>query len=367
MSRIDYSKWDHIEISDDEDDTHPNVDTASLFKWRHEARVQRRQEEEAEKKRKDAERKARELMIQKLKERREELKADSGDAAQAQLKGIEEKLEELTVQQKDFLEKEAELERMQREHPKWDVDNISKDKESRTIINSYQAPEPEPKTEDDQLDTMNDFFKRYKAEAIAYAHLTDIKQSQKYLGEHPELLCDHLASFLSIYCVDCQVDDDAKLVAGVARQTVMIQYILELAKSMKRDPRDCFNAFFARMATAQDEYKAAFEDEVKGLIERVKDRAQARFDEAKKRRAEEEAAEREARLGPGGLDPLEVLETLPPAIKEAFEKQDTPALQAGFAALSKEDAEYHFKRVVDSGLWVPGGGDAEEEADDEAK
>jgi len=28
----------YVQISDDEDDTHPNVDTASLFKWRHEAR-----------------------------------------------------------------------------------------------------------------------------------------------------------------------------------------------------------------------------------------------------------------------------------------------------------------------------------------
>ena len=24
---LDYSKWDNIEVSDDEDDTHPNVDT----------------------------------------------------------------------------------------------------------------------------------------------------------------------------------------------------------------------------------------------------------------------------------------------------------------------------------------------------
>ena len=30
-----------IQVSDDEDETHPNIDTKSLFKWRHEARVQR--------------------------------------------------------------------------------------------------------------------------------------------------------------------------------------------------------------------------------------------------------------------------------------------------------------------------------------
>jgi hypothetical protein len=32
--------------------------------------------------------------------------------------------------------------RVQREHPKWDVDNISHDKTSRTLINSYTAPAP---------------------------------------------------------------------------------------------------------------------------------------------------------------------------------------------------------------------------------
>lgn len=37
---VDYSVWDHIEVSDDEDETHPNIDTASLFRWRHQvARV----------------------------------------------------------------------------------------------------------------------------------------------------------------------------------------------------------------------------------------------------------------------------------------------------------------------------------------
>lgn len=65
---IDYSKWKNIEvkfvlkkkifnlfykkyfqISDDEDDTHPNIDTPSLFRWRHQARVERQAEAEREK------------------------------------------------------------------------------------------------------------------------------------------------------------------------------------------------------------------------------------------------------------------------------------------------------------------------------
>ena len=30
-------------------------------------------------------------------------------------------------------------------------------------------------------------------------------------------------------------------------------------------------------------------------------------------------------------------------------------LQEAVTKLSKEDAEYHIKRCIDSGLWVPGG------------
>jgi hypothetical protein len=62
VTMVDFCMWDHIEVSDDEDDTHPNIDTPSLFKWRHEARVQRLEEmkgktdaDDAEKKRVEVE------------------------------------------------------------------------------------------------------------------------------------------------------------------------------------------------------------------------------------------------------------------------------------------------------------------------
>ena len=38
-----------IKVSDDEDDTHPNIDTPSLFRWRHQARVERMTQAEMEK------------------------------------------------------------------------------------------------------------------------------------------------------------------------------------------------------------------------------------------------------------------------------------------------------------------------------
>jgi len=36
-----YKKWDNLELSDDEDDVHPNIDKQSWFRWKHQARVDR--------------------------------------------------------------------------------------------------------------------------------------------------------------------------------------------------------------------------------------------------------------------------------------------------------------------------------------
>lgn len=48
---FDYSKWDKIELSDDEEDVHPNIDKESWFRMKHRSRVEREQHEEADKKR----------------------------------------------------------------------------------------------------------------------------------------------------------------------------------------------------------------------------------------------------------------------------------------------------------------------------
>lgn len=61
---------------------------------------------------------------------------------------------------------------------------------------------------------------------------------------------------------------------------------------------------------------------------------------------------KEERLGPGGLDPLEVVESLPQVMREAFESRDVENLKQALLTLDPKDAEYHMKRCIDSGLWV---------------
>lgn len=127
---VDYSKWKNIEVSDDEDDTHPNIDTPSLFKWRHEARVKRMEEFEEEKRQaafnlRDAQREKAELM--------KKIADKSGP-----LDELEKQLKELEVKEKQAQAKQDELLKKEKLQP-WNVDTICKEKSSKTLINKPQA------------------------------------------------------------------------------------------------------------------------------------------------------------------------------------------------------------------------------------
>jgi len=60
---------------------------------------------------------------------------------------------------------------------------------------------------------------------------------------------------------------------------------------------------------------------------------------------------KEERLGPGGLDPVEVFDSLPLILQEAFESRDTEELKKALIAMPPDEAELHMKRCVDAGLW----------------
>lgn len=117
------------------------------------------------------------------------------------------------------------------------------------------------------------------------------------------------------------------------------------------------------MKSAEKQYLDAFEDELSGFKGRVRQRAKVRIEEATRTYEEEE---RQKRLGPGGLDPIEVMETLPQELKECFESKSIPKLQEVLSNMPKEVATYHMKRCVDSGLWVPDAKAAGKEEDGES-
>ncbi|XP_015706493.1 hsp90 co-chaperone Cdc37, partial [Coturnix japonica] len=117
-----------------------------------------------------------------------------------------------------------------------------------------------------------------------------------------------LPNYLVIWCIDLEVEEKQALMEQVAHQTIVMQFILELAKSLKVDPRACFRQFFTKIKTADQQYMEGFNDELEAFKDRVRGRAKARIERAMREYEEEE---RQKRLGPGGLDPVEVYESLP--------------------------------------------------------
>ncbi|XP_026691243.2 hsp90 co-chaperone Cdc37 [Ciona intestinalis] len=355
MSKLDYSKWDHIEISDDEDETHPNIDTPSLFRWRHQARVERMEEQKREREQLE---KGKQAHKQKLKEVEQKLKSQA--LSEADAKKMSMTKEELKKQEEEFQKKERELLKKEKEQP-WNVDTICKEGFSKSVINK-KADDDKNKTEEELFEEQKLFQEKNQKQLQHYGMLSKAADSRKYLQENPHLVSEKAANYLVIWCIDLQVDEKTSLMEQVAHQTIVLQFILQLASKMDTDPRNCFNAFFNRFEMSNADYMESFHDELNSFKKRVKERAEIRIQEAIKKYEEEE---RQKELGPGGLHPGEVMETLPAVLRECFEKQDIPMLQKAISEMDQEDAKYHIKRCVDSGLWVPNANAKDDGAEEE--
>lgn len=345
---VDYSKWKSIEISDDEDDTHPNIDTPSLFRWRHQARIERM--EERKKEHEEHERKKAET-LRKLNDTKEKLARLENKQDSADLTTLKKVIQDLEEEEKKIKEKEEEMEKKEKLTP-WNVDTIGQDGFTKTVINKKP-----PRNEDDSSlsdeekeKRMKQFVKENEKKLKEFGMLRKYDDSKKFLSENPHLVCENTANYLVIWCINLEMEEKHDLMEHVAHQCICMQYILELSKQLDVDPRACVGSFFSRILIAEVEYKNSFEDELRAFKERIRKRAAEKVAEAI-REAEEE--ERKARLGPAGLDPIEVFESLPEALRKCFETQDIPLLQQTIASMPEEEATYHMKRCIGSGLWVP--------------
>lgn len=347
MSRIDYSVWDHIEVSDDEDDTHPNIDTPSLFRWRHQARVERMEEfekvgHEFDKGLGECRRK-----LAEVQKKIQELSISTTDDAKAELSKTQTEEKKLKKEEREW---EKKLEKHNREEKKmpWNVDTLSKDGFSKSIVNV--KPENAEETEEEKEKKHKTFVEKYEKQIKHFGMLRRWDDSQKYLSDNSHLVCEETANYLVIMCIDLEVEEKHALMEQVAHQTIVMQFILELAKSLKVDPRGCFRQFFAKIKTSDQQYQDAFNDELESFKDRVRGRAKIRIEKAMKEYEEEE---RQKRLGPGGLDPVEVYESLPAEMQKCFDDKDIQMLQDVISKMDPTEAKAHMKRCIDSGLWVP--------------
>lgn len=272
-----------------------------MFRWRHQARVERT--EELERTQREFQR-AKEVNERQLKELREKIQACKDD----ELPVLQKSLEELEVRSKKINEKGEELRVKEKKTP-WNVDTISKPGFAKTIINkTATGPSYDQLSDEEKERRMQDFVKDNEKLLKQFGMLRKYDDSKKFLLDHNQLVGEATANYLVIWCINLEMEKKSELMAHVAHQCICMQFILELAKQLDVDPRACVGSFYQRIQLAEPEYKAHFNSEVTAFKERIHKRAEEKIEEAI---AEQEEEERQARLGPGGLDPVEVFESLP--------------------------------------------------------
>lgn len=427
---FDYSKWDHIELSDDESDCHPNIDKQSWFRMKHRARLEREEKEDIEVKELEVKNGEDNGRLTVIKARLAGLKSGRADedAEFEDVDALEVEVRELeaAVNARNRRIKEIQVRRS------WSSDKICEVKEERTIVNDHSAaslkaedfvptgrteaamaaaqaeksaasqvaaassatesdatvapapspavaptatpapapaakakakaatvgPSPEPEAtsstkgrEKFAVISYNDYCLSHEDLLERYSVIQDLDETRDFLFRHCDILLhEHAQSYMLLSCLEDEMNGKRDRMKLVCRQSQILSHITELGVSMGRDPRDVIVPFFRRIQ--EKEYLAGFLKAVGDFIDRIKKRAVEKRKEMDAERLREER-EKEHPLGPGGLDPYEVLESLPEALRNCFENQDIAGLQGVLAAMNPMEAKRWMKMCVDSGLWVP--------------
>lgn len=455
---FDYSKWDNIELSDDEDDVHPNIDKESWFRMKHRSRVEREDREESDKKRITKETDAANFRIKEIEKTLAELDSpddddddDSDDDDLEDRDGLQAELSELRKANAKRQEKLDEFEK----NKKWNVDNMCHVVEERTIVSKgkdkkfskdtgFVVPDDEddealtktdealsatkkkdggadtdkvekgmaaaaiggaegakkadqkskaepaaapatkaeivpakkpaaaakkkeaagPEREKISMLSYHEFTEKYADLVEEFMAMTDLEKCKAFLIMHGDVLLQENASnYLLLASLEDEMNGLHKKMRQTARQSQIVSNIAELAKSLSSHPGNVILPFFGKLA--QKEFLDGFLEGVEAFVEKIRQRAVVKKKEIDEERAAEARESggnaegavdladvpKEERLGPGGLDPVEVFESLPVSMQEAFESREMGNLKEALLGLEPGQAEYHMKRCVDSGLW----------------
>jgi len=230
---------------------------------------------------------------------------------------------------------------------------VAKPTASKAVTTLGPAKEP---VDVGAFETYPEFTEKYAETIEMFMHIPDFEGSKDYLLKYGDILLqENAANYLLLASLEDEMNGHREKMKRTARQSQFISSIAELAKTLNTHPGNCITPLFTRLE--QREHLQEFLAGCKVFTDRIVERAVVKKAEID---AEREAADakdlseipKEERLGPGGLDPLEVIETLPKEMVEAFESRDVDQLKQALSSLDPEDAEYHMKRCVDSGLWT---------------
>ena len=220
-----YSKWDRLEVSDDEKDFHPNIDASLMIRIKREQRARREAEED---------------------ERIAALKKEGTTEALTRVEKIE-------------------------ANRKLHIGNICTVVDEKTLLN--KAAPITASTPDLSEETIFEHWVSEHEDAVyEYAELDELKDMEQYLHSHPEILCEHACSILLLKMLDLEMADMRDVMLHVVRQYLVLRNILDLGiearrsqgklqQSMKQEELRPFVQLFFKTVNNDESKKTALEKE----------------------------------------------------------------------------------------------------------
>mmetsp|Transcript_21044 Transcript_21044/g.25268 ORF Transcript_21044/g.25268 Transcript_21044/m.25268 type:complete len:365 (+) Transcript_21044:157-1251(+) len=351
---FDYSKWDKLELSDDEDD-HPGAKFIEAESLR---RIKRSQHED-----KTAEREAK---VQSLKEAQEadnlkkrELlaKLEAGEADKAQVE------KDMQAIDKALEERKQEEEQIEK-HAKFNAEEMCRDAWSVTIKGGSSSAEQEKIKAEEEANpdaAYNAFVKKHQVALDKYIERKrSYEENFEFLWENPSILHEYGMGYMLLKALDYGMEDKLKDMRRVVWQKYHIKSLLDFTEASKQAPQAMVKPFFSRLQThpeVEKEYTESFEILFAKLVDRANEKKVEAAAELQKMKDDPESVDTEElsyeeRLGPGGLDPVVVFNSLPEVLQEAYQERDVQKMKDYLETQPPEIQGDILKRMVDSGLWV---------------
>ncbi|NXH29673.1 CD37L protein, partial [Myiagra hebetior] len=169
---------------------------------------------------------------------------------------------ELRQREEEWRRKEALIER-ERENL-WNTDSFSKEVFNKSFISQYKRKEVEDE------DISKSFIQKHEQKIRYFGMLGRWDDSQRFLSDHPYLVCEETAKYLILWCFHLEAEQKRALMEQIAHQALVMQFIIEMARSCNVDPRGCFRLFFQKAKVREEGYLEAFKTELEAFKSRVR-------------------------------------------------------------------------------------------------
>ncbi|CAG8565038.1 6088_t:CDS:2 [Cetraspora pellucida] len=321
---IDYSKWDKLELSDDDDfECHPNVDKASFIRWKqadiHQKREERRQKIQALNQKiaqnevllsriddmiKQIEKDGVEAFLKSINKLREansklenETKNDEStdqedkplkyptfdqmmamlfDKIQSEInnESPEEVGDELVRKlkehynklSKDQKETKIELEKEEREaKKKITIDDMHTGFDSSVVNKAKKMVIPKTKKKEKSIEVLNPDAKLKPLEAKEFAAITSYDESYKFITNHPEVVDQDISDQILGEAFRAQLKGKDKYAKQCVHQGWLLQYCQKLGK-------DGVTLFFRRITSPDPQAREVFIKDVNETYDRIRER-----------------------------------------------------------------------------------------------